>query len=367
MYTHSTVTVDTLAGPHGASISPAAQSHKSVPSPMDGGPIPQRADTGASNLDRVIPDSARDSLEPARTVDDDIWARNLQSMSSAEAAASGTEISPEVSVTTPQSSGPPRKRMKFGDEPLAHSMLPHMNGHAELLVNLDHQTDPEVNRLSLQSLLPPRAIHPFGKAPWINADCQGHLGLLAHLAAEDRYYLYNMKKVFQFPQRSVTCALVVTFFESVFPLFPIVDRCETAELFDKLYSHQQSSPLLFHSLLFIACQYVDEQVLHNAGFRTTSEAKIYFFQRAKLLYTHNCEPDHLVVLQSLIMLSYWWMDYTEEKDMRYWLSCAVNLALTMGMHRTVPKSLNMSPARTALWRRIFWSLFVRPSRIARAQ
>jgi hypothetical protein len=130
-------------------------------------------------------------------------------------------------------------------------------------------------------------------------------------------------------------------------------------MFNMLYNNQPSSPLLFHSLLFSACQYVDEEVLHSAGFSTVSEAKEYFFHRAKLLYIHNCEPDHLMILQSLILLSYWWTEFTEE-DMRYWLACVVTRAMSMGIHRTATKSLDISPWRNCLWRRIFWTLFVRP-------
>jgi hypothetical protein len=113
--------------------------------------------------------------------------------------------------------------------------------------------------------------------------------------------------------------------------------------------------------MFVACQGMDESQLHDAGFESVASAQVYFFRRAQLLYTFDCEPDHLLVLQSLIFLSYWWKDYTEEKDMRYWMGCAVKLAFFMGMHKTVPPSFEMSPHRRALWRRMFWALFVSDS------
>jgi hypothetical protein len=185
------------------------------------------------------------------------------------------------------------------------------------------------------------------------------MDLLRHLPLEDRYYLYNMKRVFKFPQRSVTTELIRAFFRSVYPLHPIVDRHVVADLYERLYTQQQSSPLLLHAMFFCASLYVDELVLREAGFQNSLEARIYFGTRARILYSYDCEPDHLVVVQTLILLSFWWMEYTEEKDMRYWMSCAVNLALTMGMHKTLPQSLNMSSASRRLWRRIFWTLFVR--------
>lgn len=248
--------------------------------------------------------------------------------------------------------------MKFGGESLAHSLLPLMDGHAELSSGHENGTAGKVNRESLRTLTAPLSKQHRGTAPWINADCQAHLDTLSHLPLEDRYYLYNTKKVFRFPQRSVTTELVRVFFQVVCPLQPVMDRRITTDLYLRLYTHQQSSPLLFHAMFFCACSFADEAIIHEAGFQDATEAKLYFGSRARILYSYDCEPDHLFVVQALILLSFWWMDYTEEKDMKYWLSCAVNLALTMGMHKALPKRLSMSPTYHSLWRRIFWTLFV---------
>lgn len=295
--------------------------------------------------------------QPVHSVDDEIWARNLEQVGNGgQDTNTVTEQSTSpTGSSVQQSPAPARKRVKFGSELLAHSVLPHMDGHSELLT---HQTAAEVDRKDLQQLLPPAAGHPLGKAPWIHADCQAHLEMLAHLPPDERYYLYNMKKVFKFPQRSVTDKLVQIFFRWITPYLPIVDRRETVRKYHRLYAMQLSSPLLFHSILFCACPFADESLLADAGFSNTTEAKTYFFRRAKALYTYDCEPDQVVVVQSLVLLSFWWMDYTEEKDMKYYLNCAVNLALSMGMHRTVSKSLHLSPARRRLWRRLFWSVYV---------
>jgi hypothetical protein len=167
-------------------------------------------------------------LGPSLTADSDNWVCDLLSLRSTEPVNTDTDVSLGTSVATLQKNAPLRKRWRSGDEPLAHSTLPHMQDHAEVASNLSSKNDQDVKRENLQLPYPPRAVHPYGKSPWINAHCQAHLDLLAHIPPEDRYYLYNMKQVFQFPQRSVSRALMVTFFESVFPLLPIVDRCQTA-------------------------------------------------------------------------------------------------------------------------------------------
>jgi Fungal specific transcription factor domain len=295
------------------------------------------------------------------TVDDTVWLRNLHQMTDNK-----DEHPQELHADTNSASSssalsnslPARKRVRFGGESLAHSLLPLMDGHAELSSGHDNQAYGNVDRTSLQEPTAPVSKQPRGKAPWINADCQAHLNLLSHLPVEDRYYLYNIKKVFRFPQKSVTTELVRVFFQVVCPLQPVMDRRVTTDLYLRLYTNQQSSPLLFHAMFFCASSYVDENTIQSAGFEDTAEAKLYFGSRARILYSYDCEPDHLFIVQALILLSFWWMDYTEEKDMRYWLSCAVNLATTMGMYKALPKTLTMSPIYHRLWRRVFWTLFV---------
>jgi len=321
-----------------------------------------QGNTDAETAPSVLPGSTSSPMQDVRqrapTGDDEIWTRMMENVSHADADSTNKRTSPTTSSSTQPGSEPLRKRVKFSGEPLAHSMLPHMDGHTEILLGLSGQGIATVDRRNFRVTNPPQAIHPQGTGPWLHANCQAHLDLLAHLKPEDQYYLYHMKKVFYFPPRSVTDALITIFFESVYPLLPVVDRRSVLFHGEMMYHRRQSSPLLFHSILFAACQFANESLLHDAGFNSIPEAKVYFFQCAKMLYSHDCEPDHLSVVQSLIFLTYWWMDYVEEKDMRYWVSCAVNMALTMGMHKTVAKSIDMSPVREAVWRRIFWTLFV---------
>lgn len=118
------------------------------------------------------------------------------------------------------------------------------------------------------------------------------------------------------------------------------------------------SPLLIHSVFFAACQYVDEAILQDAGFEKRSMAQEYFHSRTALLYSLDCEKNQLVLLQSLIFISPWWRDYSEEKDIRFWTTCACNTAFSMGLHKAIPPSSRLSPHQRSLWRRIFWTLFV---------
>lgn len=323
---------------------------------------PVQANADMVRADMAGSESTETTPQSVRAGDDEVWARMMQTMTSKDAAGTAQDQTRLATcLTTRPDSEPLRKRVKFGGEPFAHSMLPHMDGHAELSPSTAFRRSSEPGRRLVRGNIAPKAVHPIGKAPWLHANCKAHLDLLAHLAPEDQFYLYEMKKVFYFPQRSVIDALVKVFFESVYPLMPIIDRSTVLCFCEDMYRHAPSSPLLLHSILFTSCQYADLSIVLEAGFQSLADAKCYFYQCAKVLYCHDCEPDSLLTVQALALLGFWWADYCEEKDMRFWVGCAVNMALGMGMHKPVPESMNMPRSQNVVWRRLFWSLYVSQS------
>lgn len=291
------------------------------------------------------------------TADDAVWVRGLEQVNKESQGNSEPRYSQGGNRN---SHGHHSKRIRFSGETLAHSILPNMDGHAEIPPSPDDKVMAPVDRELLRQGAPTVSDDILEGNPWKWADCQAHMDILRHLPEEDRHYLYMAKKVFRIPLPSIADKLIALFFRFVYPLYPIVDRQNTVESYEKLQNDQGSSPLLFHAIFFSACQYAPEHLLREAGFSNVAEAKSHFFQRAKLLHAFDCEPNQIHVIQSLMLLSSWWMDYAEEKETRYWLSSAVHLALTMGMHRTVSESVEMSQAHTILWRRIFWLLLVNP-------
>lgn len=301
--------------------------------------------------------SLRSARPPMVTGDEYVWARMIENSDHAESFLREESLS-LVSPSSRQKDQPLHKCVRFQGEAMAHSMLPHMEGHTELSVDPLAQRPSGMDRTYLHRFNAPRAHRPQGKGPWFNASCDAHFDLLSHLPKEDQFYLYSIKKVLSFPQRSVAEKLLVIFFESCYPLMPVFDRNAVLHLYEAMYTNRRSSPLVFHAILFTACHFADPPLLLEAGFHSVLEAKVYFFRCAKVLYMHDCEPDHVSVVQALILMTFWWMDYTEEKDMRFWVSCAVNLALTMGMNKVGVNTIGMAPTEEAVWRRIFWTLFV---------
>jgi len=66
------------------------------------------------------------------------------------------------------------------------------------------------------------------------------------------------------------------------------------------------SILLFQAIMFAGLAAVDPEVINNMGFRTTKEAREHFFNRVRLLYEFDVEPSEIAVLQSLLLMSWWY-------------------------------------------------------------
>lgn len=57
-------------------------------------------------------------------------------------------------------------------------------------------------------------------------------------------------------------------------------------------------------------------------------------------------------------MTYWCETPDDQKDTWHWMGMGILLAHTMGLHRNPEKS-NMDPKKQKLWKRIWWSCFMR--------
>ncbi|KAM5380582.1 hypothetical protein ACJA88_004911 [Fusarium oxysporum] len=92
-------------------------------------------------------------------------------------------------------------------------------------------------------------------------------------------------------------------------------------------------------------------------------ARKSFFQKTRLLYDFDYESDRLVLVQALLLMTYWYETPDDQKDTWHWMGVAISLAHTIGLHRN-PGSTSMAPAKQKLWKRIWWSCFMRDRLIA---
>lgn len=62
-------------------------------------------------------------------------------------------------------------------------------------------------------------------------------------------------------------------------------------------------------------------------------------------------------------MTYWYETPDDQKDTWHWMGVAISLAHTIGLHRN-PINANMTPSKRKLWKRIWWSCFMRDRLIA---
>lgn len=64
-----------------------------------------------------------------------------------------------------------------------------------------------------------------------------------------------------------------------------------------------------------------------------------------------------------MQMTYWYETPDDQKDTWHWMGVAISLAHTIGLHRN-PGSTSMSTSKQRLWKRIWWSCFMRDRLIA---
>ncbi|KAK5058737.1 hypothetical protein LTR84_011001 [Exophiala bonariae] len=168
---------------------------------------------------------------------------------------------------------------------------------------------------------------------------------------------------FTIPAANICYQLFRTYFDLVHPHYPILDRADFALQYVDLTN--PPSYLLLQSVLFMASGHCDLSILQDAGFSSRYQARRTFFQRAKVLYDNDHEPNKVTVVLSVFLMSFWWNGLEDHKDTWHWLGISISLALTLGMHRSTRHS-DMRPKDRSMWKRIWWSLFVEDKHAATA-
>jgi hypothetical protein len=183
------------------------------------------------------------------------------------------------------------------------------------------------------------------------------------ILSEDVRYL-QAKGAFTLPTGRVQAALLRAYVEYVHPYMPLLDLHEFLDIVsagDGLCG--QVSLLLYQAVLFSATAYLSGDSLRELGFANRRAARRALFQRTRLLYDFDYESDRLVLVQSLLLMTYWYETPDDQKDTWHWMGVAISLAQTIGLHRD-PANTGIPLGRQRLARRIWWSCFMRDRLIA---
>ncbi|KAK0728132.1 fungal-specific transcription factor domain-containing protein [Lasiosphaeria miniovina] len=185
----------------------------------------------------------------------------------------------------------------------------------------------------------------------------------AKIDEADLQYL-RRKDALALPVPKLENALISAFVEFVHPFMPVLDLEKFLGVVNQRDGQNgKVSLLLYQAVLFAGAAFVDAGILRESGYTNRKEARKYFFSRVKIIYDMDYETDNMVLVQSLLMMTYWYETPNESKDTWHWLGIAVSLALMSGLHRD-PKTLPVPPKDHGLRKRIWWSLFMRDRLVA---
>lgn len=173
--------------------------------------------------------------------------------------------------------------------------------------------------------------------------------------------ILHKRGAFLLPPRSLCDELIDAYFKWVHPIVPIINRTR----FMRQYRDSKNPPslLLLQAVLLAGTRVCDNSQLMDSNGSTTPAA-LTFYKRAKALYDANYEDDRVTIVQSLLLMGWYWEGPEDvTKNVFYWSRVATIVAQGSGMHRSVEQSqLNRSDKR--LWKRIWWTLFTRDRSVA---
>ncbi|KAJ5675849.1 Cutinase transcription factor [Penicillium macrosclerotiorum] len=213
--------------------------------------------------------------------------------------------------------------------------------------------------LQIQQLLDPT----FANTRSANSFLPDYIrGLPARLQKEDIDYL-AAKGALTIPDVSLRNELLKSYIHYVHTYMPLLDLEEFLQTIVQNDGIHRISLLLFQAVMFAGMAFIDIKHLQAAGYQTRKAARKIFFQRARLLYDFDYEVDRISLVQSLLLMTYWYETPDDQKDTWHWMGVSLSLAHTIGLHRD-PGNSRMDLRRQRMWKRIWWSTYTRDRLIA---
>ncbi|KAK5657694.1 hypothetical protein OQA88_2766 [Cercophora sp. LCS_1] len=173
--------------------------------------------------------------------------------------------------------------------------------------------------------------------------------------------ILHQRGAFLLPPRSLCDELIEAYFTWVHPIVPVINRTK----FMRQYKDPKNPPslLLLQAVLLAGSRVCTNPQLMDANGSSTPAA-LTFYKRAKALYDANYEDDRVTIVQSLLLMGWYWEGPEDvTKNVFYWSRVATIVAQGSGMHRSVEGS-QLSKTDKRLWKRIWWTLFTRDRSVA---
>ncbi|KAL5406128.1 hypothetical protein PMIN04_012140 [Paraphaeosphaeria minitans] len=187
--------------------------------------------------------------------------------------------------------------------------------------------------------------------------------LPAKIGPEEISYL-EKKQALKVPKGALRSEMLRAYVEFVHPYMPLLDLHDFLTVINKSDgSNGKVSLILFQAVMFAGSAFIDMEYLRTAGYVTRKEARKDFFQKTRILYDFDYESDRVSLVQALLLLTYYYETPDDQKDTWHWMGVATSFAHTIGLHRN-PDNMNLDSKRVKLWKRIWWSIYMRDRSIA---
>ncbi|EWG41255.1 hypothetical protein FVEG_03397 [Fusarium verticillioides 7600] len=172
--------------------------------------------------------------------------------------------------------------------------------------------------------------------------------------------ILKRRGAFVLPPKTLCDDLIETYFSWVHPIVPVINRTK--------FMSQYRDPTNPPSMLLLQCVLLaGARISTNSELRvdgSTSTAVATFYRRAKALYDADYERDRMTLIQSMLLMGWYWAGPDDiSKNMFYWSQSAIAVAQNFGLHRNMGNS-GLSISEKRLRRRIWWTLFTRDRALA---
>ncbi|KIW35301.1 uncharacterized protein PV07_02004 [Cladophialophora immunda] len=168
------------------------------------------------------------------------------------------------------------------------------------------------------------------------------------------------KGVFETFSNDVADEAIRCYFEHVHFFIPVVD----AATFLNQYKNDRNniSPLLFWSMILAAANFVSSDLLRKTGYSSRRALKTSMYERAKCLYDFDRGTDKLVLIQSVILMGFWYTDPQDHTGAWHWTGIAISLCQNLGLHRDTQSTFRSPGVSESFGRHarcLWWTCFIR--------
>lgn len=180
----------------------------------------------------------------------------------------------------------------------------------------------------------------------------GHLHLPS--LGSEKFAFLEAKGAFHTPVPDTLEALLDVFLENIYPTYPIFNRRD----FIKWHNSGKPPWIILHAVFSVAATYCRPHILYRAGFDNRTQARWHCYSKAKALFDTGYETNKVVLLQVVILLSFWGGNPDDNWNFYSWIGMGVTIAETIGCHRSMPGTY-LAPHDRRFLKRLWYVLVIR--------